>query len=148
MIYFRYRSRVRAPVWPGTFLRKNINMMAVDQSQHKVVNWSFILLYIISSVKTYGPGYGMETKPPSSLTEMSSSPAWQGRSIAGPKLRLVEFSAFLEQQRDPEQVGQGPLGDGSRVRSFQSCNRSQDCPVDLPKDMVMWIENQILNLSW
>lgn len=30
-----------------------------------------------------------------------SVPAWQGRSIGTSKLRLVEFSAFLEQQRDP-----------------------------------------------
>ncbi|XP_017333546.1 transcriptional enhancer factor TEF-1 isoform X5 [Ictalurus punctatus] len=29
-------------------------------------------------------------------------PAWQGRSIGTSKLRLVEFSAFLEQQREPE----------------------------------------------
>uniref|UniRef100_A0AAR2KWG6 TEA domain transcription factor 1 n=1 Tax=Pygocentrus nattereri TaxID=42514 RepID=A0AAR2KWG6_PYGNA len=29
-------------------------------------------------------------------------PAWQGRSIGTTKLRLVEFSAFLEQQRDPD----------------------------------------------
>ncbi len=28
-----------------------------------------------------------------------SSPAWQGRSIATQKLRLVDFSAFVEQQR-------------------------------------------------
>ncbi|XP_028586851.1 transcriptional enhancer factor TEF-1 isoform X7 [Lacerta agilis] len=31
-----------------------------------------------------------------------SVPAWQGRSIGTTKLRLVEFSAFLEQQRDPD----------------------------------------------
>ncbi|XP_070542601.1 transcriptional enhancer factor TEF-1-like isoform X2 [Ptychodera flava] len=29
-------------------------------------------------------------------------PAWEGRSIGTPKLRMVEFSAYLEQQRDPE----------------------------------------------
>ncbi|KAM4630803.1 transcriptional enhancer factor TEF-1 isoform 1-T1 [Polymixia lowei] len=29
-------------------------------------------------------------------------PAWQGRSIGTSKLRLVEFCAFLEQQRDPD----------------------------------------------
>ncbi|XP_058257580.1 transcriptional enhancer factor TEF-1 isoform X5 [Hemibagrus wyckioides] len=29
-------------------------------------------------------------------------PAWQGRSIGTSKLRLVEFSAFLEQQREPD----------------------------------------------
>lgn len=34
-----------------------------------------------------------------------TAPAWQGRSIGTSKLRLVEFSAFLEQQRDPESVG-------------------------------------------
>ena len=33
-----------------------------------------------------------------------SGPAWQGRSIAGSKLRLVEFSAFLDQQREPDSV--------------------------------------------
>uniref|UniRef100_A0A8C2DMP6 TEA domain family member 1b n=1 Tax=Cyprinus carpio TaxID=7962 RepID=A0A8C2DMP6_CYPCA len=31
-------------------------------------------------------------------------PAWQGRSIGTSKLRLVEFSAFLEHQRDPDSV--------------------------------------------
>ncbi|XP_029437989.1 transcriptional enhancer factor TEF-1 isoform X3 [Rhinatrema bivittatum] len=31
-----------------------------------------------------------------------SVPAWQGRSIGTTKLRLVEFSAFLEQQRDSD----------------------------------------------
>uniref|UniRef100_A0A8C5GX09 TEA domain-containing protein n=1 Tax=Gouania willdenowi TaxID=441366 RepID=A0A8C5GX09_GOUWI len=31
-----------------------------------------------------------------------TAPAWHGRSIGTSKLRLVEFSAFLEQQRDPD----------------------------------------------
>ena len=52
----------------------------------------------------YGPGYGLDIKPPSSMTN-EVQPAWQGRSIAGPKIRLVEFSAFLEQQRDADSVG-------------------------------------------
>ena len=30
--------------------------------------------------------------------------AWEGRAIATHKLCLVEFSAFLEQQRDPDTV--------------------------------------------
>uniref|UniRef100_A0A8C4WUP5 TEA domain transcription factor 2 n=1 Tax=Eptatretus burgeri TaxID=7764 RepID=A0A8C4WUP5_EPTBU len=33
---------------------------------------------------------------------VSSGPAWQGRSIGTSKLRLVEFSAFLEQPRDAD----------------------------------------------
>uniref|UniRef100_A0A665V1F7 TEA domain-containing protein n=1 Tax=Echeneis naucrates TaxID=173247 RepID=A0A665V1F7_ECHNA len=35
-------------------------------------------------------------------TPAPTAPAWQGRSIGTSKLRLVEFSAFLEQQRDPD----------------------------------------------
>ncbi|XP_022102718.1 transcriptional enhancer factor TEF-1-like isoform X4 [Acanthaster planci] len=33
-------------------------------------------------------------------------PAWEGRSIGTRKLRLVEFQAFLELQRDPESVSE------------------------------------------
>ena len=33
-----------------------------------------------------------------------AAPAWEGRSIATHKLRLVEFSAFLEQQTDHDTV--------------------------------------------
>lgn len=52
----------------------------------------------------YGaPGYGIDTKPPTSMNS-EMTPSWQGRSIAGPKLRLVEFSAYLEQQREGDQV--------------------------------------------
>uniref|UniRef100_A0A8B9KSI2 Transcriptional enhancer factor TEF-1-like n=1 Tax=Astyanax mexicanus TaxID=7994 RepID=A0A8B9KSI2_ASTMX len=39
-------------------------------------------------------------EPPS--VPAATPPAWQGRSIGTTKLRLVEFSSFLEQQRDPE----------------------------------------------
>ncbi|XP_078511206.1 transcriptional enhancer factor TEF-4 isoform X2 [Lissotriton helveticus] len=45
------------------------------------------------------PGYNTS---PASLSPVPSGPAWQGRSIGTPKLRLVEFSAFMEQQGDPE----------------------------------------------
>lgn len=46
---------------------------------------------------------GFPDKSPTSVTAQEmTAPPWQGRSIAGPKLRLVEFSAFLEQQRDPD----------------------------------------------
>ncbi|XP_052239355.1 transcriptional enhancer factor TEF-1-like isoform X1 [Dreissena polymorpha] len=51
----------------------------------------------------YGaPGYSIDTKPPTSMGgEMH--PSWHGRSIAGPKLRLVEFSAYIDQQRESDQ---------------------------------------------
>ncbi|KAG9481559.1 hypothetical protein GDO78_010673 [Eleutherodactylus coqui] len=43
------------------------------------------------------PGYNAS---PASLSP--TGPAWQGRSIGTPKLRLVEFMAFMEQQGEPD----------------------------------------------
>lgn len=36
--------------------------------------------------------------------EVAPPPPWEGRAIATHKLRLVEFSAYMEQQRDQETV--------------------------------------------
>ncbi|XP_031442785.1 transcriptional enhancer factor TEF-1 isoform X2 [Clupea harengus] len=47
------------------------------------------------AVTTAISSYESATAPP-------SGPAWQGRSIGTTKLRLVEFSSFLEHQRDPD----------------------------------------------
>ena len=38
----------------------------------------------------------------SSSSPPAPPPPWEGKAIATQKLRLVEFSAFLEQQRDPD----------------------------------------------
>ncbi|KAF8788841.1 Transcriptional enhancer factor TEF-1 like protein [Argiope bruennichi] len=52
--------------------------------------------------------YGMGPKPPAvpvsgvDLLNTPSLPSFEGRAIATHKLRLVELSAFMEQQRDPE----------------------------------------------
>jgi hypothetical protein len=43
-----------------------------------------------------------DSKPQVAMLQPEIHPAWQGRSIAGPRLRLVEFSAFLEQQLQPD----------------------------------------------
>ncbi|KAG8225024.1 hypothetical protein J437_LFUL000001 [Ladona fulva] len=40
----------------------------------------------------------------SSGSQAQPPPPWEGRAIATHKLRLVEFSAFMEQQRDPDTV--------------------------------------------
>uniref|UniRef100_A0A672SW39 Transcriptional enhancer factor TEF-1-like n=1 Tax=Sinocyclocheilus grahami TaxID=75366 RepID=A0A672SW39_SINGR len=40
----------------------------------------------------------------SSTPLAAAGPAWHGRSISTSKLRLVEFSSFLEHQRDPDSV--------------------------------------------
>lgn len=56
-----------------------------------------------------GGGYGVDGKGSVGSSEVAA-PAWQGRSIAGPRLRLIEFEAFLAHgQRDPESVSFGNL---------------------------------------
>ena len=47
----------------------------------------------------------------STVTGDVAQPAWQGRSIAGAKLRLVEFSAFLEQHGDHPDSVRSPYSD-------------------------------------
>ncbi|XP_068595210.1 transcriptional enhancer factor TEF-1-like [Brachionichthys hirsutus] len=51
------------------------------------------------SVQTAGTTTGYE---PPTAAQTHREPAWQGRSIGTTKLRLVEFSSFLETQRDQE----------------------------------------------
>ena len=63
-----------------------------------------------SDVKTPVSGLGMGTGAMGALAPSASpqlgtpapSPAWQGRSIGNNKLRLLEFSAYVEQPRDSE----------------------------------------------
>ena len=76
--------------------------LTLQQVWHKadsVPHFSFFI-----SVKPFGGSYGFDSKLGSAIPGGDMGPAWQGRSIAGPKLRMVEFSAFLEQQRDPDSV--------------------------------------------
>ena len=50
-------------------------------------------------------GSGMGALAPSGSPQLGTpapSPAWQGRSIGNNKLRLLEFSAYVEQPRDSE----------------------------------------------
>lgn len=64
------------------------------------------------SVKPFAQGYPSSgstgLKPPSTAVSSEiqppSVPPWDGRAIATHKLRLVEFSAFMEHQREPEIV--------------------------------------------
>jgi len=51
--------------------------------------------------KTHPPGTGNGA---SEVISSQSSSAWEGRAMATHKLCLVEFSAFMEQQRDPDTV--------------------------------------------
>nr|XP_046250029.1 transcriptional enhancer factor TEF-1a [Scatophagus argus] len=53
------------------------------------------------SVQTAGTTTISGYEPPTA-TQTHREPAWQGRSISTTKLRLVEFSSFLETQREQE----------------------------------------------
>uniref|UniRef100_A0A672N9H0 TEA domain transcription factor 4 n=1 Tax=Sinocyclocheilus grahami TaxID=75366 RepID=A0A672N9H0_SINGR len=54
----------------------------------------------VISVSMASSGYESTT----GLSMSSSAPPWQGRSIASSRLRMLEYSAFLEQPQDPETV--------------------------------------------
>ncbi|XP_074496816.1 TEA domain family member 3 b isoform X3 [Sebastes fasciatus] len=52
------------------------------------------------SIPMYHPGYEpLAPPPPPSATAV---PVWQDRTIASSKLRMLEYSAFMEVQRDPD----------------------------------------------
>uniref|UniRef100_A0AAQ5ZFC2 TEA domain-containing protein n=1 Tax=Amphiprion ocellaris TaxID=80972 RepID=A0AAQ5ZFC2_AMPOC len=69
-------------------------------------------LSLLSSIKPFSQqSYAMQGSGPAPITGYESTaglsmspgaPPWQGRSIASSKLRMLEFSAFLEQPQDPE----------------------------------------------
>ncbi|XP_032815867.1 transcriptional enhancer factor TEF-1-like isoform X2 [Petromyzon marinus] len=52
-------------------------------------------LQAVAAIPGYESAAGLNPPP-------GAGPAWQGRAIGTSKLRLVEFSAFLEQARDPD----------------------------------------------
>uniref|UniRef100_A0A4W4G829 TEA domain-containing protein n=1 Tax=Electrophorus electricus TaxID=8005 RepID=A0A4W4G829_ELEEL len=57
-------------------------------------------------------------------------PAWQGRSVGTTKLRLVEFSAFLEQQRDPDSVS-GPSEHQEEAGAFYGVTSQYESPENM-----------------
>lgn len=68
-----------------------------------------INIQLLYSVKPF-PGGGYKGVPGvggvgvATGTDVTPPPPWEGRAIATHKLRLVEFSAFVEHPRDPDTV--------------------------------------------
>ncbi|XP_030887909.1 transcriptional enhancer factor TEF-5 isoform X2 [Leptonychotes weddellii] len=48
------------------------------------------------------PAYPIQPPLPPTLSTAASVPVWQDRTIASSRLRLLEYSAFMEVQRDPD----------------------------------------------
>ena len=55
--------------------------------------------FFLLSVKPFPPGAFNLASPPKAATPAPAPPAWIGRSIATHKFRLIEHSAFVEEQR-------------------------------------------------
>lgn len=72
-----------------------IKVIELYKTQKYEHNWPYNAL-----IPYFVPGY----ESASGLSMSPSAPPWQGRSIASSKLRMLEFSAFLEQPQDPENV--------------------------------------------
>lgn len=53
---------------------------------------------------TWHPGYESLAPPPAPTA--TAVPVWQDRTIASSKLRMLEYSAFMEVQRDPDNVSE------------------------------------------
>lgn len=47
---------------------------------------------------------GFEPLAPPPAPTATAVPVWQDRTIASSKLRMLEYSAFMEVQRDPDNV--------------------------------------------
>uniref|UniRef100_A0A672HP42 TEA domain transcription factor 4 n=1 Tax=Salarias fasciatus TaxID=181472 RepID=A0A672HP42_SALFA len=84
----------------------------VMRPRRSITCLSLSCLPLLSSIKPFSQqSYAMQATGPAPITGYESTaglsmspgaPPWQGRSIASPKLRMLEFSAFLEQPQDPE----------------------------------------------
>ncbi|XP_029981498.1 transcriptional enhancer factor TEF-1 isoform X5 [Sphaeramia orbicularis] len=84
------------PAFPGAGLWQGMISTGQPGSSQDIKPFTQQAYPIQPSVTTAIPSY----EP--TAAQAPTAPAWQGRSIGTSKLRLVEFSAFLEQQRDPD----------------------------------------------
>lgn len=76
----------------------------------------FCLLPRARTCASAGPSCPPGYEPLAPLPPPAASvPVWQDRTIASSRLRLLEYSAFMEVQRDPDTVM--CLGVGVRVRA-------------------------------
>uniref|UniRef100_A0A8C5N8E8 TEA domain-containing protein n=1 Tax=Gouania willdenowi TaxID=441366 RepID=A0A8C5N8E8_GOUWI len=83
------------PAFPGAGLWQGMISTGQPGSSHDIKPFSqqpYPIQPAVTTISSYEP-----TSVPT-----PTAPAWHGRSIGTSKLRLVEFSAFLEQQRDPD----------------------------------------------
>lgn len=67
-----------------------------------------VTCYSVKPFAQTGYGAGATVKPATTvsadLQPPPTSPPWEGRAIATHKLRLVEFSAFMEHHTEPDTV--------------------------------------------
>uniref|UniRef100_A0AAQ5YYG8 TEA domain-containing protein n=1 Tax=Amphiprion ocellaris TaxID=80972 RepID=A0AAQ5YYG8_AMPOC len=105
-------SMSSAQIVSATAIHNKLGLLSSSKKSY-IFTWNYFIpdrVFFCSSIKPFTQQpYPIQ---PAVTTAISSyeptaapgptAPAWQGRSIGTSKLRLVEFSAFLEQQRDPD----------------------------------------------
>uniref|UniRef100_A0A672IGA0 TEA domain transcription factor 1 n=1 Tax=Salarias fasciatus TaxID=181472 RepID=A0A672IGA0_SALFA len=84
------------PAFPGAGVRASVIVTIIVISFSSIKPFTQQPYPIQPAVTTAISSYEPAAAP------APTAPAWQGRSIGTSKLRLVEFSAFLEQQRDQD----------------------------------------------
>ncbi|KAJ8790847.1 hypothetical protein J1605_020941 [Eschrichtius robustus] len=68
------------------------------------------------------------------------APPWQGRSVASPKLWMLEFSAFLERQQDPDTAALPfPCGSESAPCPRERHQEQQSTPIPPPSVSPSWV---------
>lgn len=84
---------------------------------------ALILFHLHISLCVFCPGYeSLAPPPPPGATAV---PVWQDRTIASSKLRMLEYSAFMEVQRDPDTVSSGSQEDLSltaTIKQWKKCH--------------------------
>uniref|UniRef100_A0A6Q2ZKF3 TEA domain-containing protein n=1 Tax=Esox lucius TaxID=8010 RepID=A0A6Q2ZKF3_ESOLU len=97
-----------AQIISATAFQNKMALQGLSSLRVKRIN----CLSCLSSIKPFSQqSYAMQASGPPPITGYESTaglpmspgtPPWQGRSIASSRLRMLEFSAFLEQPQDPE----------------------------------------------
>uniref|UniRef100_A0A4W5MTT3 TEA domain transcription factor 4 n=1 Tax=Hucho hucho TaxID=62062 RepID=A0A4W5MTT3_9TELE len=88
-----------SPICFLPFLPNHVATKKLSETDSMLQHFSN-LWYVLLLCATPCSSSGYESM--AGLSMSPGAPPWQGRSIASSKLRMLEFSAFLEQPQDPE----------------------------------------------
>uniref|UniRef100_A0A3Q3GGK2 TEA domain transcription factor 4 n=1 Tax=Labrus bergylta TaxID=56723 RepID=A0A3Q3GGK2_9LABR len=93
-------SMSSAQIISPTAFQNKMALQGLSRPAYPHVWWGEFLTFgpFINQINLLLPRY----ESPAGLQMSPGAPPWQGRSIASSRLRMLEFSSFLEQPQDPE----------------------------------------------